>query len=749
MFENNYLMILLIFTQLACNDWEMFDGTTCVCADPNQSRCRDSGGVVCDNKGGNYKSVCNFALQMCNGQLSAEHSITSCGSCDVLMLVDESNSSADATEFVRQGPRDAPSQSVVYASSGEHGLSVFYESTLKKWVIGRIYQLKKIAASLLGVKNVEDPSKSTVAIIQEMYTEYPQDSQGGFLVATRSEAGITWEQTSSLKLQCALKGLVIVGAAAVTTAHTLKKIQEKKGCLYYPKVCRLRDEIKDRLGPEVRRLKSSFQRSYGNINQYKSAVEGIVDVVMDIKDRLIRIKELHKSLDAGLSGLVKKLGEIPERFPDLGDALKSYRAWMKGLKKEIMIGEISLHIELFLTMMTLPALFAASVGFFTLASAGIGAVAAISFAAVDIITSIKEEKRQKERLEKAKNEYLKAKTNLLNAFTKIKEFQKKFCKTTIRYLQELSKAGKPYHPLFANLYNYIIRTYVSSPQNCDRENIFSRSSRNTVNHIKNALLTPLSNYLKKNENDLNARIRDVKEMNQFVKQITVKVTKDKMEPSELFNFVKSIKPKLVEKRFKTLYDLLVFISVNSLPTRTCYWGRNLAGFRSKSLTQSNYLKGAICESPEISSLTSTIRSKVSNNVIPCSISRLVKGDVFRTRHSVIRYIADYILPKEGCYWGHDLSAVRTAVENAEVENSKMSSSMFSMLKFLSAAGIDASKVAQARKILCGQQKVCSKTWQDFVMCVTWNNDAANKLLGCSNTPTGSKCIPPQNPHQKC
>ncbi|KAK3098324.1 hypothetical protein FSP39_018418 [Pinctada imbricata] len=662
----------------------MFDGTACVCAGPKQSRCRDNGGMVCDGKGGNYTSVCHFASQMCNEQVSTDLLLTSCGSCDVLRLVDDSNGSSETLEFYRQGPRDAPSQSVVYMSYEKNGLSVFYESTLKKWVIGNLFALI----------------------------------------------------------------LVGVGIAASTTAVTLRSIQQSKGCLYYPSVCHLRDEIENNLKPEVLRLKNSFERKYGNISQYKSAVDDMVEFVMDINKRLIRIKELHQSMDAGLAELVKNLGKIPEQFPDLGDALETYREWMKNLKVGNIVNIIMLPIELGLTIIYLPALISASASLSILATAGVGAVLAIGFAAYDIITSVREEKRLKERLERAKSEYLKAKEKFLEAFEKMKEFQKKFCETTIYFLRELSKAGIHYHPLFANLYNFINTTYVSSPEYCYLEYIFSRSSINTIDTIKN-MLSPLSDYLEMNENDLKESIRDVKEMNQFDEQINVKVTKDKEEPSELFNFVKGRQPKLVEKRFKTLYDLLVYISFNSLNTTSCYWGWNLAGIRSGSLTQMNYTKSAICASPQILSLTWTIWFKVSENVIPCSIFRLVHGGIFKTRYSVLRYIADHILPTVGCYWGHDLKTVRTSVENTEVENSKISSSMFDILKFLSAEGIDASMVGQARKILCGQHKVCSKTWQDFLMCVTWNNDAANKLFRCSNVPKGPKCIPPQTPHQKC
>ena len=63
-----------------CADWEMYDGLDCVCANDNSSKCsNDDDGMVCDDKGGLYKSKCDYALQTCQQKISLDRDIRSCG----------------------------------------------------------------------------------------------------------------------------------------------------------------------------------------------------------------------------------------------------------------------------------------------------------------------------------------------------------------------------------------------------------------------------------------------------------------------------------------------------------------------------------------------------------------------------------------------------------------------------------------------------------------------------------------------
>lgn len=62
-----------------CPKWEVYDGVDCVCADDRTARCSDEGGMVCDNKGKQYKSPCYFSLKICQQKIGPDTNIVSCG----------------------------------------------------------------------------------------------------------------------------------------------------------------------------------------------------------------------------------------------------------------------------------------------------------------------------------------------------------------------------------------------------------------------------------------------------------------------------------------------------------------------------------------------------------------------------------------------------------------------------------------------------------------------------------------------
>ena len=69
-----------------CSDWEVFDGTDCVCADDVSAKCTDQGGMVCDNLGSQYKSACAYALDTCTEKISMGRNIETCGKQMILHI---------------------------------------------------------------------------------------------------------------------------------------------------------------------------------------------------------------------------------------------------------------------------------------------------------------------------------------------------------------------------------------------------------------------------------------------------------------------------------------------------------------------------------------------------------------------------------------------------------------------------------------------------------------------------------------
>ena len=394
-------------------------------------------------------------------------------------------------------------------------------------------------------------------------------------------------------------------------------------------------------------------------------------------------------------------------------------------------------------VLTLPGLVATSVGSFALAAAGIGALVAVGFAVVDVVSSVKEEKKVRDQLRDTESKYLKAKSDLDSAFSNVKQFQRKFCSSVIDFYRDLSRKGSTYHSTFKSLHAFITSVYGNSEADCAHR--YSRSNLATLTTLSNKYLQPLINFLANDIEELRRKITEVEETRIFLSEVTNMVKSDNESPTAIFRAIKASKPKAMGKTFTTLWDLLSFIAKQVLPETHCYWGYNLRDIRSGSMNKNNYLKYPICNSAEIQTDVTKIKQCVDAGFAPCKIFRQIQGTVFRSKYSVIKFIAEHILKTSNCYWGYNLENLRNEDSNEnEIDTAVINTTLFQTLSYFMTGQINTDQLSSARNILCSAHQVCSTAWQNFILCQTWKSHDVIHSLGCAvteNSSASSVCIP--------
>ncbi|VDI70314.1 Hypothetical predicted protein [Mytilus galloprovincialis] len=720
-----------------CSDWEEFDGIECVCASTSEG-CSDDMGMVCDEQGVQYRSSCLFSLQMCQQNISIDDSIVSCGACDTLRLTGGKNYPKGITlaKFLRQGPEAG--LSTRYKSINDNETEIFFVSELNAWAIGK-----------------SGTNGSFVSMVQPANASFPGDGIPGMLIPNQNGTDITWEFDKSFRLECVedhMEGVrekrfifmaifAAISVATAVTTTTLHIVQATKGCLYYPSVCTMRDEIKSLL-PSLRRDKDRFLSVYGEPKEFEYVVDKIHDQIQIIQEKIIKIPELHTTLNISLSSLVHTYSSMRHDFPQLENLLSNYDDWLSSALKAARNDVAMLPLDV---LMAIPALVAESATSMALAMSGIGAVLSFAFGIVDVVSSVLEEKNVRDQLQRNKNVLVGAREKLNRAFNDMKTFQNKFCRFVIKYFEEISKKGRQYEPTFDSLYRYVSQIYGLASNRCNNPAIVAHSNLRNLKQIQQNYLQPIVQKLSGNVESFKVKILEVKETKAFLDEINRQVKQQHKNPAEIFRFIKTNKPMRTNKMFGNLFKLLTFISKSVLRTNNCYWGQNLEQIRRGLTTDHTYTRVPVCSSNEISVINNVIKAAVHNQEAICKIHRQVQGSVFRDKFQTVRFIADNILPTQQCYWGYDLDDIRGTPNTTEIRNAKVDSSLLSTLYNLESVG----QIALARNMMEGMYSIHSTKWQNFLLCHVWKNQAALSNLHCNHSTASSACIPSVSSFQSC
>lgn len=720
-----------------CEKWEEYNGIECVCArtDPKHILCDGESGMVCDNQGRQYQSYCHFALNFCQKKISYNESEASCGACKMLRLsYDEKGVPSDYVYFRRVG--EDQGNSTVYVSLQDQS-TLFFEERLNAWVIG-----------------IRNNSGSYASVVQPRFSAYPQDYKGKMLIVSSNATHTVMEATSSLKLQCVSELSVqskkpkkrfiatlmitiisvVVSVSSIATVTALTVVQHKRGCLYYPSVCTMRDEIKNHLKPQLERMNRDFWEKYGDVDKIKEAASDILTYAMDIKDGLITINDFRNQTKYLFSKLTDDLAFAS---PNGQAVLENYKLYLDSLENiegedlvKYILPNAGASIVAIVSAVTV-SVSAASLAF-NVAGAALSVVGMI----VVIVISKKEERELRDKLYKAKSDFIKAKQQIREAEEKMVRFQKAFCRGVLVYLSKLSARGYYYNETFKNLYSKLASLNVYSEDSCNNLNVYSSSKATVLEDLRDKYIFQLKKYVSDYVKEIESVQENIIATRRLLEYIKKKVKIDRIRPSTLFGTINSYGTDILKGSFPNLFDLLKHISIKLVPTTDCYWGYNLRLIRLGTVTRNNFLHSALCQSSEMSDMDRFIREKIALGINPREIFERVKGFEFRNKYLLVRFIADHILPESKCYWGYDLESARKSRNERELETAKISRGLFTFMKTWTNKSPQG--VEELKNILCSVFLVCNTEWQTLLMCSAFGE---TRVLQLSCTSLLPSCLP--------
>jgi hypothetical protein len=499
------------------------------------------------------------------------------------------------------------------------------------------------------------------------------------------------------------------------------------------------------------------------LDKIKENIESIQTSILDLNDAIITVKQLHVNLNFSLSELNKYFnGFLVLDDVNITDVFAEYASM---LKSGVANGIIGLSFEITFTVASLPSMIGTAASFASAGLAIFACIVTVAFTIVDIISSVREERRVRDELIETKYEYIRVRQKLEKAHNSMISLQKSFCKNVVEYLRRLSETGKKYekkwsetgkkdHKLFESLYNYVVRYFGTSERSCRRKNIFSSRNLWTLTTLKESHIDPILEYFTLGVEEVKEKITEVSKKSHLLEQISKDVKSERKHPAKIFEVVKRFESLNSKIFFPNLFDLLRHISINVLPNTGCYKEYNLALIRSGQITAKN-LNSTACTmaSSKSQDQINTIKDEVKNGTIPCLIYLKVRGDEFRSKYIVLRYIAENILPKSNCYWGFDLQAIRNNPNVGEIEKAKLSSSIFIFLdSFFQYFNITPAGILFARSHMCREAAICNSSWQSFIMCSLLKNVTTSAGLDCTtkaSTEHDKYCVPPLTQFQSC
>lgn len=720
-----------------CEKWEEYNGIECVCArtDPKHILCDGESGMVCDNQGRQYQSYCHFALNFCQKKISYNESEASCGACKMLRLsYDEKGVPSDYVYFRRVG--EDQGNSTVYVSLQDQS-TLFFEERLNAWVIG-----------------IRNNSGSYASVVQPRFSAYPQDYKGKMLIVSSNATHTVMEATSSLKLQCVSELSVqskkpkkrfiatlmitiisvVVSVSSIATVTALTVVQHKRGCLYYPSVCTMRDEIKNHLKPQLERMNRDFWEKYGDVDKIKEAASDILTYAMDIKDGLITINDFRNQTKYLFSKLTDDLAFASPNGQAVLENYKLYLDRLENLEGEDLVKYILPNAGA--SIVAIVSAVTVSVSAASLAFNVAGAALSVVGMIVVIVISKKEERELRDKLYKAKSDFIKAKQQIREAEEKMVRFQKAFCRGVLVYLSKLSARGYDYHETFKNLYSKLASLNVYSEDSCNNLNVYSSSKATVLEDLRDKYIFQLKKYVSDYVKEIESVQVNIIATRRLLEYIKKKVKIDRIRPSTLFGTINSYGTDILKESFPNLFDLLKHISIKLVPTTDCYWGYNLRLIRLGTVTRNNFLHSALCQSSEMSDMDRFIREKIALGINPREIFERVKGFEFRNKYLLVRFIADHILPESKCYWGYDLESARKSRNERELETAKISRGLFTFMKTWTNKSPQG--VEELKNILCSVFLVCNTEWQTLLMCSAFGE---TRVLQLSCTSLLPSCLP--------
>ncbi|XP_069123894.1 uncharacterized protein [Argopecten irradians] len=504
-----------------------------------------------------------------------------------------------------------------------------------------------------------------------------------------------------------LFALGIVALTATITTTAFRGVALQKGCLFYPSVCEMKKEFGN-LKPLAEKLRSTLKRQMNEIGWLK-----LPSQLSKTRDHYIELEYLLEKLINKTDILDHlKLSETQSDIP-----ITNSSDWILDHSIAYVVGVFASAFE-FLGLYKLFVKKTISTLIKALSAAGF--VIGIGFSVYDLYTQITEEKRVRDELIKQITAIKLPIKEMKQKMALIKSFKSKYIKQIVKPLQTILGYFPP--DLFPAFRVYLKKLH--NPVNI----------KYTYTCHMNTHLEHIIAYIKKKLITIRHEIKRREMLRTVYTEIETSITKSQPPLEILIKIENLYKNNNLSSEFNSQFELLRFLAVNfTTNTSSCYWGFRIDLIRNGQLDETNYTSVPLCRSPELVDYDREISTKVNETMAPCRILRQLRDNVFDSMYKLLRYIADYILPNIGCYWGYDLTYIRnTTLHSPVFETMKVDAATF----LYTDVALSVLKEPEYNG-LCKNHSICEERWQNFLYCsvypmVVQNKDkcGGEELSGC-------------------
>ncbi|XP_058872251.1 uncharacterized protein LOC117968031 isoform X1 [Acipenser ruthenus] len=559
-----------------CRDWEVQNGRICMCKTPEE--CGFSGPAVCDIDGQHYPNYCAFAAVTCQERIPRTRTLGSCGKCSRLKLTHGEGADGEHPKYgllsFEPTVETSGNRTIFQSLSMYKNTFVLqYDLQMHRWIIGQLSENGHIYLAAFSFSNAS----------------WPQDSLSGWWIVERSENGTEiWKEDVYLQLHCFTENApvvqprffwfiiaaIVVSLITTTTSVVLHTVQKQKGCLWYPSVCTLKEEVK-KLRTDAETKVNTIANIIGDPIELKAEILLIYQKNSNIHSYLRKISELTKALSLNRD-FINQLQSLP---PSISEDIHRINVYLKAFTSDLesRLGQALINFNLqtvFSSYEFFTVMLSTTISTSTAVLAGVGAVVAVAVFIVDIVHSIEKERQVRDDLEKAKSNLSDYLSRLKEAEDQLKEFSKRVCQTDIDYLSTVLKVLSeklPADPKYKEIKQWdeqIKSTFFINKDTCQHSRV-SLSNLKLLQSIQIKLLE----FLQVKAQELQKAIETTEQIKLLHERILEAVKKQ-------YSVAKIVS---VHSELATQKSALILLA-ELLPEAICYWGHDLENIRRNNFS---------------------------------------------------------------------------------------------------------------------------------------------------------------------
>jgi len=387
-----------------------------------------------------------------------------------------------------------------------------------------------------------------------------------------------------------------------------------------------RDQIKDDLNPKIWRLEN-YLESFGDSERHYSQLpsvfevtvhhfEAIRTVLSDLEmkyDKLkskIQIKAINSSITLALRKRLENL-HLP-----YGTGLEHHESWRKS------------YTGTFDTLSSI------------LGLVNFSPITAIVLLIPDLIISIKSEENVKQQLKETISKLITIKRQFEEAKKSLENFKHIYHSNVIPDLKRFMRYVKNDFPRFWRLLGAMS---------------YAKINMRSVSLV-NSYLQKVTKKFKEDDKQMQNLLLSVFKYEEYISSLSSMI-----DNGYGFDLVYKVSNQIRERkdlpRFETKFDLLRYIA-NNIMNNSCYWGMDLDRLRTEEINENDWSKLPVCFSSELQNSLELLKSGVTEKHAPCRLFQRLDEQIFDNVLKLLRFLAEYVIPNESCYWGYNIESIR-------------------------------------------------------------------------------------------